>query len=143
MSGPPPGGPPPGGWQPPRQPSQSRLRPPWRTAPPGAKGKYVGLAILGFAAAWAPLVANGLLSTFYYAIVPAPVTTIVSVIIVFLPVAAILIDIIGTIQMASARSLVLRCLGWGAFIALLTHTIVFAISALVSFGICVSQMRPT
>lgn len=118
------------------------MRPPWRNAPPGEKGKYVGFTILGFAVPWLVVAIAAVLFIFfvdrwtkYPQAYPIAITIALLAIVITLA-----IDMTGAILATTVRSPVVRCLGWGALIALLTHVIVFAIYIIVAFGICISQL---
>lgn len=125
--GPPPGGPPPGG-PPPGGPS--RLRPPWRDAPPGEHASIIGWAIAGFLQPWVLL---GLGVCFFFLGLP-----MVGVVLVALTALA---DIAGPVVMLTAERRDVRGAAYGTFIAFLTQVIAGAIGVVVLFGWCVSTLN--
>lgn len=124
------------------QPSpESRMRPPWRSAAPGEKGRYVGFAILGFAAPWL-VPAAAVLILVLESVYSTPESSGIPVWIAFaLFLITLVMDLTGPFLAFLASSRTVRSLGWGAFIALLTHVIAVAIGILVLFGWCVSALN--
>lgn len=134
----PPMGPP--GGQPYVPPPESRLKPPWRTAEPGEKGKYVGYTLIGFFVPWA-LVALAVLFVIYAAFWSGEdVNVVASWAVLALLVIDVVINLTGTVLAFAAPSRTVRSLGWGALIALITQIIVFALGIVVVFGWCVSTI---
>lgn len=128
----PPGGPPYG------PPPESRVKPPWRTAAPGEKGKYVGFAILGFAVPWLIVVVGALLIGFGGAHGDGSAAVGTGLVLILI---AWVVDVIGTVLAFAVPSRTVRSLGWGALIALLTHVIATAIGVVVLFGWCVAALN--
>ena len=118
----PPYGPPPGG--------PSRLRPPWRDAPPGEHATIVGWAIAGFLLPWV-LLALGVVVF----LLRMPVAGVLLVAL------AALADIAGPVVMLTAERRDVRGAAYGTFIAFLTQVIAGAIGVVVLFGWCISMLN--
>ena len=141
--------PPPAGWPPLGPPGRppygpppvSRLKPPWRGAPPGEKGRYAGFAILGFIVPWLVLAAM-VLVIFLESNGARYASSGTQAGIAFaLFLLAGVLDLTGLILAFAPSNRTVRSLGWGAFISLLTHVTTVAIGFLVLFGWCVSVLN--
>lgn len=131
---------PPGGY-PYGPPPESRMKPPWRSAAPGEKGKYVGFAILGFAVPWLALAASVLVFFISDSDPNGAFADVAPGLAFFLIVLAGALDLTGLILAFAVPNRTVRSLGWGAFIALLTHVTAVAIGILVLFGWCISYLN--
>lgn len=125
---PPPYGPPPYG--PPPEPPPSRLRPPWRDAPPEERTLVILWAVLGFLLPWVILVLGIVL-----AILGHPLGTVICVAV------TLLLDLAGFIVMMVVDRRQVRGAAYGSFAGCLTHVITAAIAFLVFFGWCVSALN--
>jgi len=142
---PPPSGPPPGPYGPPPgppygPPPDSRVKPPWRSAPPGEKSRYIGFAILGFAVPWLLVVVGAVIIVIGSSAAGGVDSTSFWTAVVLLMVTGV-VDLAGLVLAFAAPSRTVRSLGWGAFIALLTHVIATAIGIVVLFGWCVAALN--
>lgn len=123
-----------------RPPQESRIEPPWQTAAPDEKIKYVGVAIIGFAVPWVLVIAMILVTAFG---LPnsrvGPYSAAPGIDLILVLITGVL-DLTGTVLTFAARNRTARGLGWGAFISLLTHVVAVAFVILVLFGWYVSYL---
>lgn len=125
---------PPGG-----EPPRSGMKPPWRGVPPETASKASGLAVLGFFVPWLLVVVAIGLAFLGGSTVDGQLGAIgVAGVLLLL---TGLIDLIGTAVGFGASNLTARSIGYGVFIAFLTHLVAGAIVVVVFFGWCVSNLN--